>query len=190
MDFKLENVLVSLHSLKTMGLGPFGASAPLFRGLGSIIFKEWRVTWTFSYTKYGYLQSFGNNNHYITDADIDNMTLCCFCNVIIIHLYFLFTNEIVLIHYTGKPKDDFLVYLIYRMTSLASCCARMVNQNKWPTLLHDRVDVTTRYNIYIYRFYLFTQGNNISNNRNIQTSTQRSCTNAVKLDYIFFYLIR
>ena len=37
VDFKLENVLVSLHSLKTMGLG-------------SIIFKEWRVTWTFSYT--------------------------------------------------------------------------------------------------------------------------------------------
>jgi hypothetical protein len=26
-DFKLENVLVSLHSLKTMGLAPFGASA-------------------------------------------------------------------------------------------------------------------------------------------------------------------
>jgi hypothetical protein len=37
VDFKLENVLVSLHSLKTMGLG-------------YIIFKEWRVTWTFSYT--------------------------------------------------------------------------------------------------------------------------------------------
>jgi hypothetical protein len=37
VDFKLENVLVSLHSLKTMGLS-------------SIIFKEWRVTWTFSYT--------------------------------------------------------------------------------------------------------------------------------------------
>jgi hypothetical protein len=36
-DFKLENFLVSLHSLKTMGLG-------------SIIFKEWRVTWTFSDT--------------------------------------------------------------------------------------------------------------------------------------------
>jgi hypothetical protein len=36
VDFKLENVLVSLLSLKTMGLG-------------SIIFKEWRVTWTFSY---------------------------------------------------------------------------------------------------------------------------------------------
>jgi hypothetical protein len=31
VDFKLENVLVSLHSLKTMGLG-------------SIIIKEWRVT--------------------------------------------------------------------------------------------------------------------------------------------------
>jgi hypothetical protein len=30
VDFKLETVLVSLHSLKTMGLG-------------SIIFKEWRV---------------------------------------------------------------------------------------------------------------------------------------------------
>ena len=37
VDFKLENVLVSLHSLKTMGLC-------------SIILKEWRVTWTFSYT--------------------------------------------------------------------------------------------------------------------------------------------
>jgi hypothetical protein len=37
VDFKLENVLVSLHSLKTIGLG-------------SIVFKEWRVTWTFPYT--------------------------------------------------------------------------------------------------------------------------------------------
>ena len=37
VDFMLENVLVSLHSLKPMGLG-------------SIIFKEWRVTQTFSYT--------------------------------------------------------------------------------------------------------------------------------------------
>ena len=42
VDFKLENVLVSLHSLKTMGLS-------------SIIFKEWRVTWTFSYT---YIQTY------------------------------------------------------------------------------------------------------------------------------------
>jgi hypothetical protein len=33
------------------------------------------------------------------------------------------------------------------MTSLVSCCARMVNQNNWPTLLHDRADVTTRYYI-------------------------------------------
>ena len=31
VEFKLENVLISLHSLKTMGLG-------------SIIFKEWIVT--------------------------------------------------------------------------------------------------------------------------------------------------
>jgi len=30
VDFKLENVLVSLHSLKIMGFGPFGALAPLF----------------------------------------------------------------------------------------------------------------------------------------------------------------
>jgi hypothetical protein len=37
VDFKLENVLVSLHSLKTMSLV-------------SIIFKEWRDTRTFSYT--------------------------------------------------------------------------------------------------------------------------------------------
>jgi hypothetical protein len=37
VDFNLENVLVSLHTLKTMGLG-------------SIIFYEWRVTRTFSYT--------------------------------------------------------------------------------------------------------------------------------------------
>jgi hypothetical protein len=39
VDFKLENILVSLHSLKTMGLD-------------SIIFNEWRVTRTFSYTYY------------------------------------------------------------------------------------------------------------------------------------------
>ena len=34
---------------------------------------------------------------------------------------------------------------IYRMTSLVSCCARIVNQNRWPTLLHDRADVTVGY---------------------------------------------
>jgi hypothetical protein len=34
---------------------------------------------------------------------------------------------------------------IYRMTSLVSCCTRIVKQNKWPTLLHDRADVTLGY---------------------------------------------
>jgi hypothetical protein len=43
VDFKLENVLVSLHSLKNNGHRTLW-------GLGSIIFKEWRVTRTFSYT--------------------------------------------------------------------------------------------------------------------------------------------
>ena len=37
MDFKLENVLVSLHSLKPMGLGPFGASALLFLRNGELL---------------------------------------------------------------------------------------------------------------------------------------------------------
>ena len=37
VDFKLENVLVSLHSLKTLGLGPFGASAPLFLRNGKLL---------------------------------------------------------------------------------------------------------------------------------------------------------
>ena len=37
MDFKLENVLLSLHSLKTMGLGPFGISAPLFLRNGELL---------------------------------------------------------------------------------------------------------------------------------------------------------
>jgi uncharacterized membrane protein len=37
VDFKLENVLVSLHSLKTMGLIPFGASAPLFLRNGELL---------------------------------------------------------------------------------------------------------------------------------------------------------
>ena len=36
VDFKLENVLVSLHSLKTMGLWPFRASAPLFLRNGEL----------------------------------------------------------------------------------------------------------------------------------------------------------
>jgi hypothetical protein len=37
VDFKLENVLVSLHSLKAMGLGPFGSSAPLFLRNGELL---------------------------------------------------------------------------------------------------------------------------------------------------------
>ena len=37
VDFKLENVLVSLQSLKTMGLAPFGASAPLFLRNGELL---------------------------------------------------------------------------------------------------------------------------------------------------------
>jgi hypothetical protein len=37
VDFKLGNVLVSLHFLKTMGIGPFGASAPLFLRNGELI---------------------------------------------------------------------------------------------------------------------------------------------------------
>ena len=37
VDFKLENVLVSLHSLKTMGVAPFGASAPLFLRNGELL---------------------------------------------------------------------------------------------------------------------------------------------------------
>jgi hypothetical protein len=37
VDFKLENVLVSLHSLKTMGFATFGASAPLFLRNGELL---------------------------------------------------------------------------------------------------------------------------------------------------------
>jgi hypothetical protein len=37
VDFKLKNVLVSLRSLKTMGLDPFGASAPLVLRNGELL---------------------------------------------------------------------------------------------------------------------------------------------------------
>jgi ABC-type microcin C transport system permease subunit YejE len=37
VDFKLENVLVSLHSLKTMGFGLFGSSASLFLRNGELL---------------------------------------------------------------------------------------------------------------------------------------------------------
>jgi hypothetical protein len=43
VDFKLENVLVSLHSFKTMGLGPFGASTPLYLRNGELKFHENRL---------------------------------------------------------------------------------------------------------------------------------------------------
>ena len=53
VDFKLENVLVSLHSLKTMGLGPFGASVPLFLRNGELlghspIHKLWNMPYLHS----------------------------------------------------------------------------------------------------------------------------------------------
>ena len=37
VDFKMENVLVSLHSLETMGPEPFGASATLFLRNGELL---------------------------------------------------------------------------------------------------------------------------------------------------------
>ena len=37
VDFKLENVLGSLHSLKTMGRGPFGVTVPLFLRNGELL---------------------------------------------------------------------------------------------------------------------------------------------------------
>ena len=37
VDFKLENVLVFLHFIKIMGLGPFGVSAPLFLRNGELL---------------------------------------------------------------------------------------------------------------------------------------------------------
>ena len=44
-------------------------------------------------------------------------------------------------------KNSLCVYVSYEytVTSLVSCCARIVNQNKWSTLLHDRADVTVGY---------------------------------------------
>jgi hypothetical protein len=45
VDFKLENVLVSLHSLKTMGLGPFEASAPLFLRNGELLGHSPILNW-------------------------------------------------------------------------------------------------------------------------------------------------
>jgi hypothetical protein len=42
--------------------------------------------------------------------------------------------------------------------SLVSCCARIVNQNKWPTLLHDRADITVGfYNLKYFVVFLIWQ---------------------------------
>jgi hypothetical protein len=46
VDFKLENVLASLHSLKTMGLGPFGLSAPIFLRNGELLGHSPILNWS------------------------------------------------------------------------------------------------------------------------------------------------
>ena len=51
-------------------------------------------------------------------------------------------------------KNSLCVYVRYKYTSSVSCWVRFVNQNKWPTLLHGRADVTTRY-IFIGNLDLF-----------------------------------
>jgi hypothetical protein len=61
-----------------------------------------------------------------------------------------------------KMVDYFALLWIHRMTSLVSCCARIVNQNKWPTLLHDRADVTVGYIYFCYKI-TFPRGINNSN---------------------------
>ena len=45
VDFKWENVLISHHSLKTMGLDPFGASAPLFLRNGELLGHSPYTSW-------------------------------------------------------------------------------------------------------------------------------------------------
>ena len=56
-------------------------------------------------------------------------------------------------------KNSLCVYVSYEytVTSLVSCCARIVNQNKWPTLLHDRADVTVGYVILLLVVYQLTR---------------------------------
>ena len=58
VNFKMENVLVSLHSLKTIGLDTFGVSAPLFLRNGELLGHSpihntflWRhtIVWTVDY---------------------------------------------------------------------------------------------------------------------------------------------
>ena len=88
MDFKLENVLVSLHFLKPMGLG-------------SIIFKEWRVTRTFSYT---YSPSY-LAHRCRWKSEINNVSnwvnrSCCFC---------LFVFPFV---FGGAGKGDYFCFVL------------------------------------------------------------------------------
>ena len=54
---------------------------------------------------------------------------------------YLFLSDLVILKFKRIPT-----LWIYRMTSSVTCCARFVNQNKWPTLLHGRADIMTRYN--------------------------------------------
>ena len=70
----------------------------------------------------------------------------CFTCMEFIQFKLLFQSHLVIL--TLKRIPCLCTLWIYRMTPLVSCCARIVNQNKWPTLLHDRADVTSRY-IYI-----------------------------------------
>jgi hypothetical protein len=64
-------------------------------------------------------------------------------------LFKLLCFNLILKFYRWKVFPRCLCTLwIYRMTSLVSCCAIIVNQNKWRTSLRERADVTTRYNKY------------------------------------------
>ena len=82
VDFKLENVLVSLHSLITTGLG-------------SIIVKEWRVTRTFSYAEcliewlVGKAISYRGSNDLNEIKTVQNTGDCLCCSTF---SYFYFHN--------------------------------------------------------------------------------------------------
>jgi len=63
------------------------------------------------------------------------------------------------------------------MTSSVSCCASIVNQNKWPTLLHGRADVTTRYIV------MDTHGRDITYNRICNKSNTKGTTCETEIAY-------
>jgi hypothetical protein len=65
VDFKLENVLVSLHSLKTMGFGAFGASAPLFLRNGELLGHSPLKIGFFGISKYVISKRFTINLYFI-----------------------------------------------------------------------------------------------------------------------------